>query len=65
MNHDILSCSNVANRDVFFFVRNGPKYYLLLSAIHMARVSGMYQYMALHPPYGTTLFRKQFESVSI
>ena len=24
MNRDILSCSNVANRDVFFFVRNGP-----------------------------------------
>ena len=23
MNGDILSCSNVANRDVFFFVRNG------------------------------------------
>ena len=24
MNRDILSCSNVANRDVFFFVRNSP-----------------------------------------
>ena len=24
MNRDNLSCSNVANRDVFFFVRNGP-----------------------------------------
>ena len=24
MNRDILSSSNVANRDVFFFVRNGP-----------------------------------------
>ena len=29
MNRDILSCLNVVNRDVFFFVRNGPYYYLL------------------------------------
>ena len=25
MNRDVLSCSNVANREFFFFVRKGPK----------------------------------------
>ena len=29
MNRDILSCSNVTKRDVFFFVRNGPYWHII------------------------------------